>query len=127
MHGRDAPELSEGLNLLERYTIIDHIGGGGMATIYRAHDSRLDRIVCVKLLRNVIETKFERIMRPIAERILDPGQVALTSADAFFQQTLFHELSHSLGPAFATVICLSKLCRSPRNRTENRRRVVWRC
>ena len=55
MNGRDAPELSEGLNLLERYTIIDHIGGGGMATIYRAHDSRLDRIVCVKLLRNVIE------------------------------------------------------------------------
>ena len=55
MHGRDAPELTEGLNLLERYTIIDHIGGGGMATIYRAHDSRLDRIVCVKLLRNVIE------------------------------------------------------------------------
>ncbi len=52
---RDAPELPEGLNLLDRYTIIDHIGGGGMATIYRAHDSRLDRIVCVKLLRNVIE------------------------------------------------------------------------
>jgi serine/threonine protein kinase len=55
MHGRDAPELDEGLNLLERYTIVDHIGGGGMATIYRAHDSRLERIVCVKLLRNVIE------------------------------------------------------------------------
>src|SRR5271165_6193975 len=56
MSGRDAPELSEGLNLLERYSIIDHIGGGGMATIYRAHDSRLDRVVCVKLLRNVIES-----------------------------------------------------------------------
>jgi serine/threonine protein kinase len=55
MSARDAPELPEGLNLLDRYTIIDHIGGGGMATIYRAHDSRLDRIVCVKLLRNVIE------------------------------------------------------------------------
>jgi serine/threonine-protein kinase len=55
MRARDAPELPEGLNLLDRYTIIDHIGGGGMATIYRAHDSRLDRIVCVKLLRNVIE------------------------------------------------------------------------
>jgi len=55
MHARDAPELSEGLNLLERYSIIDHIGGGGMATIYRAHDSRLDRVVCVKLLRNIIE------------------------------------------------------------------------
>src|SRR5579883_759434 len=57
IHGmpRHAPELPEGLNLLDRYTIIDRIGGGGMATIYRAHDSRLDRIVCVKLLRNVIE------------------------------------------------------------------------
>ena len=55
MRARDVAELAEGLNLLERYTIIDHIGGGGMATIYRAHDSRLDRVVCVKLLRNVIE------------------------------------------------------------------------
>jgi serine/threonine-protein kinase len=55
MRARDVAELAEGVNLLERYTIIDHIGGGGMATIYRAHDSRLDRVVCVKLLRNVIE------------------------------------------------------------------------
>jgi serine/threonine-protein kinase len=55
MRGRDAPELVEGQNLLDRYDIVDHIGGGGMATIYRAHDTRLDRIVCVKLLRNVIE------------------------------------------------------------------------
>src|SRR5579863_4934261 len=52
---RDPPELAEGLNLLDRYTILDRIGGGGMADIYRAHDSRLDRIVCVKLLRSVIE------------------------------------------------------------------------
>jgi eukaryotic-like serine/threonine-protein kinase len=50
----DAPELEEGLSLLDRYTIIDRVAGGGMATIYRAHDSRLDRVVCVKLLRNVV-------------------------------------------------------------------------
>jgi eukaryotic-like serine/threonine-protein kinase len=55
MPPRDTPELPEGLNLLERYTIIDRVAAGGMADIYRAHDSRLDRIVCVKLLRNVIE------------------------------------------------------------------------
>ncbi len=55
-HRRDHhPELPEGLSLLDRYTIIDRVAGGGMADIYRAHDSRLDRIVCVKLLRNVIE------------------------------------------------------------------------
>ncbi|WP_437754838.1 dipeptidyl-peptidase 3 family protein [Sorangium sp. So ce1389] len=54
------------------------------------------------LLRNVIEIKLHQILRPIAERILDPAQLEHLSADAFFTQTLFHELSHNLGPAFAT-------------------------
>ena len=52
------------------------------------------------LLRNLIETKFDRIMRPLGEKILDPAQVALLSAESFFDETLFHELSHSLGPAY---------------------------
>jgi hypothetical protein len=52
------------------------------------------------LLRNIIETKFDVIMRPIAERILAPSQLQYLSSEAFFNETLFHELSHSLGPAF---------------------------
>jgi eukaryotic-like serine/threonine-protein kinase len=48
------PELSEGMRLLDRYSILDRIGSGGMATIYRAMDDRLDRVVCVKLLRTTI-------------------------------------------------------------------------
>ncbi|HEX3344134.1 MAG TPA: hypothetical protein VHS09_06145 [Polyangiaceae bacterium] len=52
------------------------------------------------LLRNLIETKFDRIMRPLAERLLDPSQLPLLSSESFFDETLFHELSHSLGPAF---------------------------
>ncbi|AUX44458.1 DNA mismatch repair protein MutT [Sorangium cellulosum] len=55
------------------------------------------------LLRNVIETKFDRILRPMAERLLDPAQRVHLSAEAFFHQTLLHELSHELGPAFATL------------------------
>jgi serine/threonine-protein kinase len=51
----DSAELHEGTTLLDRYTIIDRIAGGGMATIYRATDERLDRVVCVKLLRLVVE------------------------------------------------------------------------
>lgn len=54
------------------------------------------------LLRNLIEKKFDLIMKPIGERILTSAQVPLLSADAFFNETLFHELSHSLGPAFTT-------------------------
>ena len=39
------PELAEGMRLIDRYTILDRIGSGGMATIYRATDDRLDRVV----------------------------------------------------------------------------------
>lgn len=42
------------MRLLDRYSILDRIGSGGMATIYRATDDRLDRVVCVKLLRTTI-------------------------------------------------------------------------
>ena len=55
------------------------------------------------LLRNLIATKFNVIMRPIGERVLDPGQTVHLDDQAFFQEVLFHELSHSLGPAFTTV------------------------
>ena len=47
-------ELAEGTRLLDRYTILDRIGSGGMATIYRALDDRLDRVVCIKLLRTTV-------------------------------------------------------------------------
>nr|MCH9684788.1 hypothetical protein [Deltaproteobacteria bacterium] len=55
------------------------------------------------LLRNLIQTKFDRIMKPIGEKVLDPALHEQLSGDAFFNQVLFHELSHSLGPAFTTV------------------------
>lgn len=51
----DSYELEEGTRLLDRYVVIDRIAGGGMASIYRATDERLERVVCVKLLRLVLE------------------------------------------------------------------------
>jgi len=50
------------------------------------------------LLRNVMKAKFAQILRPIAERVVAPAEVANLSADAFFYHTLLHELSHGLGP-----------------------------
>ena len=52
------------------------------------------------LLRNLIRAKFDAIMRPIGEQLLAPAHLGDLSADAFFHQVLFHELSHSLGPAY---------------------------
>jgi hypothetical protein len=52
------------------------------------------------LLRNLIEKKFDAIMRPIGEKVMVAEQTKNLSSEAFFYETLFHELSHSLGPAF---------------------------
>lgn len=50
------------------------------------------------LLKNVMQAKYSQSGEPIARRVLDPSQNALLSFDAYFAHTLFHELSHALGP-----------------------------
>jgi hypothetical protein len=54
------------------------------------------------LLKNVMDAKFRLSGRPIALRVLDPALVGDLSFDAYFNHTLFHELSHGLGPGFVT-------------------------
>jgi serine/threonine protein kinase len=47
----EAQDLPRGARLLDRYTILERVADGGMATIHTAVDDRFDRVVCVKLLR----------------------------------------------------------------------------
>jgi hypothetical protein len=54
------------------------------------------------MLRNVMQAKFQQSGEPIARRVLDPSQGSLFSFDAYFNHTLFHELSHALGPGIIT-------------------------
>jgi hypothetical protein len=54
------------------------------------------------LLKNVINAKYRQSGEPIARRVLDSSQLSLLNFDAFFNQILFHELSHGLGPGYIT-------------------------
>lgn len=48
-------------------------------------------------LKNVMQAKFDKIMMPIANELLDPEQLAMLNFNAFFENTMFHEVAHGLG------------------------------
>jgi len=56
-------KLTKGTVLTERYEIIEHIGSGGMALVYKAKDLKLERIVAIKTLREEYITDMEFLKR----------------------------------------------------------------
>ncbi|MBN1637566.1 MAG: peptidase [Ignavibacteriales bacterium] len=55
------------------------------------------------MLKNIHEAKFEKLLYPIAEQVLDEEQLKYVTFDAFFNHTLMHEISHGVGPGFIKV------------------------
>lgn len=55
------------------------------------------------LLNNVLGAKFDRILSPMAQIVLVEDQADLLVKKYMAGETLFHELSHSLGPGTITV------------------------
>ncbi|HET7274898.1 MAG TPA: hypothetical protein VFI91_06940 [Longimicrobiaceae bacterium] len=48
-------------------------------------------------LKNAMRAKFEQILAPIAEELIVAEQQENISFDAFFENTMFHEVAHGLG------------------------------
>ena len=48
-------------------------------------------------LKNAMQAKFEKIMEPIASVLIDEDQRDNVTFDAFFANTMFHEVAHGLG------------------------------
>lgn len=48
-------------------------------------------------LKNAMQAKFEKIMLPISEVLIDESQRRHVTFDAFFANTMFHEVAHGLG------------------------------
>jgi hypothetical protein len=55
------------------------------------------------MLKNLHQAKFDKILKPIAEIVLDPDQLASVTFDGFFNHTLMHEISHGVGPGIITI------------------------
>jgi hypothetical protein len=48
-------------------------------------------------LRNAMRAKFDRILVPVAQMLIAPDQRRHVTFDAFFGNTMFHEVAHGLG------------------------------
>jgi hypothetical protein len=92
--------------------VVDLVYGGGeaqagvqTAAFNLPNDERVREAKGSKkvLLRNTMKAKYDQILHPIAGLVLDSAQVKDVSFDAYFNETLHHELSHGLGPGTITV------------------------
>ncbi len=48
-------------------------------------------------LKNAMRAKFDRILQPISEQLIEEEQRKHITFDAFFSNTMFHEVAHGLG------------------------------
>ncbi len=48
-------------------------------------------------LKNAMKAKFDKILVPISDELIDPSQRSHVTFDAFFANTMFHEVAHGLG------------------------------
>jgi hypothetical protein len=87
--------------------VVDQVHGGGdnvpgvqTVAFNLPNDERVREAKGAKkvILSNVLGAKFDRILKPMGALVLVPEQARLVSREYMEQETLFHELSHSLGP-----------------------------
>jgi len=75
---------------IDRFEILERIGQGGMGTVFKAHDPRINRIVAVKLLREGFDTPDmrERFMREAraAGQLRNPHIVTIFELGEFEEQ-----------------------------------------
>ena len=87
--------------------VADQIKGGGdnvpgvqTVAFNLPNDERVREAKGAKkvILRNVLGAKYDRILAPMAPLVLVGDQARDVTKKYMFMETLFHELSHSLGP-----------------------------
>jgi len=111
------PELQEGLPVpdeykqetpgsdsdLNAYDVVYYAGhsnaGGKTIAINLPNDEDVQLLKGTRRLqlKNAMEAKFDKILEPIADVLVDESQRQHITFDAFFANTMFHEVAHGLG------------------------------
>lgn len=83
----------------------DNKVGGKTIAFNLPNDERVREAKGAKkvILSNVLGAKYDGILKPMASVVLEPAQAMLVAKKYMELETLFHELSHSLGPGTITV------------------------
>ncbi len=88
---------------LNAYDVVYYAGdsnaGSKTIAINLPNDERvqLDKGTRRLQLKNAMQAKFEKILVPIAAELIDESQRGHVTFDAFFANTMFHEVAHGLG------------------------------
>jgi len=111
------PELQRDLPVPEQYKQ-EEAGGNSQlnaydVVYYAGHSNAGSKTIAINLpndeevqlskgtrrlqLKNAMQAKFEHILLPIADVLIDPKQRQHITFDAFFANTMFHEVAHGLG------------------------------
>jgi len=111
------PELQRGLPVADKYKA-EMPGANAQlnaydAIYYAGHSNAGSKTIAINLpndeqvqlekgtrrlqLKNAMQAKFDKILVPIAEQLIAPGQRGNITFDAFFANTMFHEVAHGLG------------------------------
>jgi hypothetical protein len=94
---------------IERYEITEEIGHGGMATVYRARDSRLDRWVAVKVMHPHLRgteqarARFSREARAVA-RLRHPAILEIYDYSGNLSQDAFIATELLTGPTLRVFV-----------------------
>ena len=111
------PELQEGLPVPDEYKLESPGSDSDLnaydVVYYAGHSNAGSKTIAINLpndedvqlekgtrrlqLKNAMEAKFDKILEPIADELVDESQRQHITFDAFFANTMFHEVAHGLG------------------------------
>jgi hypothetical protein len=111
------PELQEGLPVPDEYKRespgTDSDLNAYDVVYYAGHSNAGSKTIAINLpndeqvqlekgtrrlqLKNAMQAKFEKILLPIADTLIDESQRKHVTFDAFFSNVMFHEVAHGLG------------------------------